>query len=237
MEFKSRHDNTKWMLTCVYGPCTPEGKRLFPDWLKDIQMSPSIDWMILGDFNLIRNLENRNKPGGNLIEIFRFNAAISQLGINEIVLQGRKYTWSSMQPSPLLEKLDWVFTSSSWAISYPSTSVRALDMIPSDHCPCVVSISTLIPKNRAFRFEKFWLKHQDYQNNLIQSWDLPTVSNDRAKLITAKLKCLRKYLREWQASMTNLKTSIANDRITLLFLEVLADYRDLSLLNGISKKF
>lgn len=69
-------------------------------------MAPEVDWMILGDFNLIRKIEDRNKPGGDLAEIFRFNAAISHLGINEIVLQGRKYTWSNMQPSPLLEKLD-----------------------------------------------------------------------------------------------------------------------------------
>lgn len=31
-----------------------------------------------------------------------FNDAISALGLNEIVLQGRKFTWSNMQPNPLL---------------------------------------------------------------------------------------------------------------------------------------
>jgi len=79
------------------------------------------------------------------------------LGLNEIVLQGRKFTWSNMQQPPLLEKLDWVFTSNSWGISYPTTSVRALDMIPSDHCPCVVHISTSIPRNSVFKFENFGL--------------------------------------------------------------------------------
>jgi len=42
--------------------------------------------------------------------------------------------------------------------------------------------------------------------------------NDSARNITAKLKILRKKLREWQASMI------------ILFLEVLEDFRDLSLL-------
>ena len=104
-------------LTCVYGPCTKEGKGLFLNWFQNIQMAPEVDWMILGDFNLIRKIEDRNKPGGDLAEIFRFNATISHLGINEIVLQGRKYTWSNMQPSPLLQKLDWIFTSSSCGLS------------------------------------------------------------------------------------------------------------------------
>ena len=81
-----------------------------------------------------------------------FNEAISLLGLNEIVLQGRKYTWSNMQPFPLLEKLDWVFTSSSWTLSYPNTSVKALDVAPSDHTPCIISISTVIPRSKVFRF-------------------------------------------------------------------------------------
>jgi len=113
-------------------------------------MPENTDWMVLGDFNLIRKPEDRNKPGGDLSEMFRFNSAISALGINEIVLQGRKFTWSNMQPSHLLEKLDGVFTPNSWAISYPNTSAKTLDMVPSDHCPCLVAVSTLIPRSRIF---------------------------------------------------------------------------------------
>lgn len=229
MEFCSIHNASKWVLTCVYAPCTPEGRSSFLDWLQNVHMDPGTDWIILGDFNLIRKLEDRNKPGGDLNDIFRFNAAISLLGVNEIVLQGRKYTWSNMQPSPLLEKIDWVFTSNSWTLSYPSTTVTALDMNPSDHCPCVVQISTHIPKNTVFRFENHWLKHQDYQNVLSHSWAITHSEPDSAKLLTAKLKTLRKCLKDWQASMQTLKVTIANVRIIMLFLEVLSDYRDLSL--------
>lgn len=42
------------------------------------------------------------------MEMFLFNEAISPLGLNEVTLQGRMFTWSNMQPSPLLEKLVWV---------------------------------------------------------------------------------------------------------------------------------
>jgi hypothetical protein len=43
----------------------------------------------------MRRPENRNKEGGNVTEMFLFNEAISTLGLNEIHLQGRKYTWSN----------------------------------------------------------------------------------------------------------------------------------------------
>jgi hypothetical protein len=57
-------------------------------------MPEEVDWLILGDFNLIRRLENRNK-GGDIMEMFIFNEAINTLGLNEIVLQGRKFTSSN----------------------------------------------------------------------------------------------------------------------------------------------
>lgn len=111
----------------------------------------------------MRKPENRNKPGANLADLLRFNDASSTLDLNEIQLQGRKFTWSNQQqPSPLLEKLDWVFTNDSWTLSYPTTSVKALGMDPSDHCPCDISISTSIPRKSFFRFENYWLEHNKF---------------------------------------------------------------------------
>lgn len=86
VEFISLHNDARWILTCVYGPCTADRKRTFIEWFKDIQMPGDVDWIIMGDFNLIRSPDNRNKPGGNLSEMFMFNDAISRLDLNEIVL-------------------------------------------------------------------------------------------------------------------------------------------------------
>jgi hypothetical protein len=46
----------------------------------------------------------------------------------EIPLHGRKYTWSNKQTSPLLQMLDWFFTSTCWTLAYPNTSASALAM-------------------------------------------------------------------------------------------------------------
>jgi hypothetical protein len=81
-----------------------------------------------------------------------------------------------------------------------------------------VSVSTVIPRSKMFRFENCSLKQAEFQNILNQSWNQANMYNDSARNITAKLKILRKKLREWQASMI------------ILFLEVLEDFRDLSLL-------
>lgn len=65
VEFKCKLSGDNWLLTNVYAPCTPEGKLLFLNWLKHIQMPEDMKWLVVGDFNLIRRPENRNKPGGN----------------------------------------------------------------------------------------------------------------------------------------------------------------------------
>jgi hypothetical protein len=91
IEFKSLHTGNYWMLTNVYAPCTTEGRKDFYDWFKNIQMPDEQDWLIVGDFNLMRVLENRNRPGGDLSEMFLFNEAISSLGLLEIPLHGKCY--------------------------------------------------------------------------------------------------------------------------------------------------
>jgi len=146
----------KWILTCVYGPCTTDRKQTFVQLMENIYTPEGVDWIILGDFNLMRKPENRNKPRGNLSKMLMFNDAISRLGLNEIKLQGRKFTWSNLQqPSPLFEKLDWVFTNDSWTLSFPSTSVKAHRIDLSDHCPCVITISTSIPRKNFLGLRTF----------------------------------------------------------------------------------
>jgi len=85
-------------------------------------MPEDIDWLILGDFNLIRRPENRNIQGGSLMEMFILMRQ-SVPWVSMKLLCRREYTWSNKQISPLLEKLDWAFTLNSWVLSYPDTSL------------------------------------------------------------------------------------------------------------------
>ena len=74
-------------------------------------MPEEVEWILLGDFNLLGSPSDRNRPGGDINEMLLFNEAISVLGVVELPLMGRKFTWSNKQFPPLLERLDWFFTS------------------------------------------------------------------------------------------------------------------------------
>ena len=106
---------------------------------------PSENWLLMGDFNFIRSEENRNKPGEDINDILLFNDIIGHLGLLELPVKGRAFTWSNMQNQPLLVQLDSFFTYCQWTLDFPNMLVNPLAKITSDHLPCVVQISTVIP--------------------------------------------------------------------------------------------
>jgi hypothetical protein len=155
INFSSKHSAESWTLVSIYGPCNDLDRSLFVQWLFDLQIPDNENWILLGDFNFYRSIDNRNMAGGDMNNMIIFNNIINNLGLLELPLKGRSFTWSNMQNCPLLEQLDWFFTSVSWTACYPSTLVKPLARAISDHVPCVLQIKTSIPKSDLFRFENF----------------------------------------------------------------------------------
>ena len=102
VSFTSVHNAEKWTMVSVYGPCSGPLRDDFVNWLYNLHISDDEHWLLLGDFNFIRSLENRNRHGGDINDIFLFNEIIGHLGLLELSLKGRAYTWSNMQADPLL---------------------------------------------------------------------------------------------------------------------------------------
>ena len=92
MEFTSNYNADSWILSNIYASCTAAGKRDFVSWFKNIQMPNTVNWLIVGDFNLYRSPADRNKPGGDHNEMYLFIEAISSLGVVELPLKGRRFT-------------------------------------------------------------------------------------------------------------------------------------------------
>ena len=101
-----------------------------------------------------------------------------------------------MQQEPLLEQLDWFFTSNNWMLAYPNTLVMPLAKITSDHVPCKISISTSIPKSNIFRFENFWPQHPGFLEAATTGWSaLVRNQRDSASSIAGKFKNTRQSLK------------------------------------------
>lgn len=133
-----------------------------------------------------------------------------------------------MQSDPLLVKLDWVFTSSSWTSSFLATFVQPLSKPLSDHIPFVLQIGSMIPKSKMFRFENFWIHHHGFLDTVGLHWNNSPVYGNAAKNMSSKFKHVRARLKTWSRSLSNLNKLIYNCKWVLLLLDGLEDQRNLS---------
>ena len=117
IKFQSTQSSQAWTLVNIYGPCQGDPRINYTNWLFSLNIPANEDWLLLGDFNYICSPDNRNKPGGSISDMITFNDFIRTQSLVELPIKGRTYTWSNMQQDPLLEQLDWFFTSCSWTDS------------------------------------------------------------------------------------------------------------------------
>lgn len=121
-------------------------------------------------------------------------------------------------------------------LSYPNTNVTTLVMETSDHVPYLVNISTDIPKGCIFRFKKNWLQHDDFVNQVHLAWDYPVHCTDTAKSLTAKFKNVIKVLKDWKQTLSSLMKNINNFKLVRSFMNLLEEFRDLSIIEWNFKK-
>lgn len=145
-----------FMCTGVYGPQEDPDKRIFLQELINIRARNSLPWLILGDFNLFRDITDTTGEVRNLRTMLDFNNFIDDIGLFEVQLQGRAFTWSNKRPSPTFSKLDRVLLSSHWNDCDASFDLRDLPATASDHVPLMLRITPHInPPKRHFKFEIF----------------------------------------------------------------------------------
>jgi hypothetical protein len=63
IEFVSTLSGAAWTLTNVYAPCNSEGRQPFLEWFNGIDMPEETDWLVVGDFNLIRRQSETSQEG------------------------------------------------------------------------------------------------------------------------------------------------------------------------------
>jgi len=72
------------------------------------------------------------------------------------------------------------------------------------------------------------MEHPDFMTIIEQGWTAPSHFTDPAKIITAKFKNIRRNLKIWKSTLSNLKSAIQNVKLTLSFFLYLEEFRYLS---------
>jgi hypothetical protein len=223
-------------VTNVYAPCDTEGRTEFIEWFMTLDYSLYDLWIVMGDFNMIRSTADRNRLGGNLSNILHFNSIIQEHDLEEIPLKGRNYTWSNMQDNPLLEKLDWIFTSHNWTVNFPNTLATPMARLGSDHVPILIQVGTDIPRAQIFRFEEYWMDFDGFSEEVEKAWFNNGLYHNAAQDITARFKNLRHALKKWSKNISKLSRIMDNCSYVLALLDGIEEQRILSLMEKKFKK-
>jgi len=100
-----------WWLTVVYGPQGDTEKIESMRELRDIKHVVSDNWLLIGDFNLILQAEDKSNDNLNRRLMGEFRSTLNHLEVKELNLKGRKFTWSN---DVTQTRIDRTFCSVKW---------------------------------------------------------------------------------------------------------------------------
>ena len=108
---RERKTNFRWVLMTVYGPAQHD---LSVDFLTETSgrlNGQTLPVVIGGDFNLIREPDDKSFMRADVGLMNAFNTFIEQFGLREIKKTGTKFTWTNKQDNPVLSNIDRVLVS------------------------------------------------------------------------------------------------------------------------------
>lgn len=230
VKLKCTGSHDAWWLTAVYGPQSDKAKREFLAELRSFREANDGPWLICGDFNMIYQAADKNNDRLDRRGMRRFRSFIDFMLLQELLLTGRRYTWSNGQDVPTLERLDRALATAEWHGIYPYHCLMALSSDCSDHCPILQILDTSPGAKRRFRFESFWVKLPGFLETVEWAWQYTPPNADPCRVLDYKLRNVARALKSWSASQVgSVRLCLAIAREVVLRLEEAQEFRALSM--------
>jgi len=159
-----------------------------------------------------------------------FKATIDELGLKEINLNGRRFTWTNEQANPTMTRIDRLLCTLEWEVLFPSCFLHSLPSLMSDHTPLLLHGMLDHFNNNFFRFENFWTKMDGFQEVVQAEWGKPVNTTLPIKRFHIKMARLAKRLKKWcKEKKGNTRLQLAITKEILLQLEMAQESRPLSI--------
>jgi exonuclease III len=229
VRINSRLVDEVWDLMGVYLPQLDNEKMIFLSELRNIQTMVRPEWVLLGEFNMIRRAREKNKGSINRRVMRQFNSIIDDLYLLELDLTDRAFTWSNEQVDPTMTRIDRFFATTEWHDLYPSADLHSMCTMTSDHCPLLMQGHSSVNFYRGFRFESFWPQIEGFNEVVHQAWNSTVNTDDAILRLHVKMTCSAKALLAWRRNTVgNFKVQMAIIQIILTLLEKAQEIRQLS---------
>lgn len=224
-------------ITGVYGPHIPNEKENFLQNLKALRcLIPGKQWIIGGDFNLIK--EPGEKRGGIRRldkEGEQFGDMIREKKLIDIQTNNGMHTWNNRRggENQIASRLDRFLISEQVMMKDVFIEATILPVVGSDHWPIKLEIDLKQrPKNKPFRFEAFWLRHEGLIEKLEGWWkDSMVRGKNKTHTFQLKLKEMKNNLKKWNKEEF---VNIMEEKIRLE--QKMEELQQLDILDGIQEE-
>ncbi|WZY72874.1 hypothetical protein YC2023_005114 [Brassica napus] len=158
-------------------------------------------WIILGDFNQIRDQNEHSKPPSlNMDKRMRdFNQCLLAADVDDLNFRGSTYTWwNKRKNDPIAKKLDRALVNDEWYFEFPSSVAIFGSPVFSDHAViCITLDPSLTKAKKPFRFYNFLTQSPDFLGMVCSGWFSFNVTGSAMFRVSRKLKLLKKCIKDF----------------------------------------
>ncbi|GKV35275.1 hypothetical protein SLEP1_g43574 [Rubroshorea leprosula] len=172
------------------------GKRSLWEDLKDLVLQTRGLWCLVGDFNTVKNVEEKVGSKVITIEMREFNNFIMESELIDIPLVGRKYTWYHSS-GKLMSRIDRFLMSEEWLNKWGEATQWGLTRTVSDHCPILLRHQKVNWGPKPFRFFDVWLEQEGCREVIREAWRRKRIHGWAGFRIKEKLKNTKEAVKKW----------------------------------------
>jgi hypothetical protein len=169
--------DAQWKFTGFYGHPDVTKRQESWDLLKVLKQFSPTPWICFGDFNEV--ISNEEKWGGSnrsSSQMRRFQVALEECELSDLVFRGPKYTWSNGRESRdyIKERLDRGMANTAWCELFPLAEIWVEGQSNSDHAMLTLSLVSqrrMKHKTHRFRYEASWELEVGYKELISKAWE------------------------------------------------------------------
>jgi len=187
----------------MYRPqATEERKGMIRDLEEHKTKSNNLQWILVGDFNIIMSLVEKK---GGIRQLDRdvedLSNFIDTTKMVDLKTNNDQFTWNNKQMNQhqVVTRLDKFLVSDSIIMQGMTLDCNILPWGGSYHWLVQMEAGFhTTPKNRPFKFEKFWIEHPTFKERFKQWWweEKPEKGTRMLKLYK-KIKYIKYKIMEW----------------------------------------
>ncbi|XP_071699441.1 uncharacterized protein [Rutidosis leptorrhynchoides] len=190
--------STRCFIINIYAPQSRAKKKRLWDYITSFMGANVGNYIIFGDFNVVRFSHERYAPHFNPNDSVDFNSFITSCSLIDIPLGGREFTRFNKSFTQRA-KLDRFLVSDGFLDIFPSLSGLILSNIWSDHCPIILKNEAQDYGPIPFKLFNSWFKIDGFEQMVTNAWNNGTTHhhyNPQIRFKT-KLKQVKDSLKHW----------------------------------------